>query len=56
MTEATSPGQSNYEAYWQDTKQMLRGHPWDTLPPTEQAHWEAAAQAVLALKEGEAHG
>jgi len=23
---------------------MLRGHPWATLPPTEQAHWDAAAQ------------
>jgi hypothetical protein len=50
MTDPT-PGQIAYEAYWHDTKQMLRGHPWDTLPSTEQAHWDAAAQAVLALKE-----
>jgi len=39
-----------YEAYWYHTQQMLRGHPWATLPPTEQAHWEAAAQAVLAQR------
>jgi hypothetical protein len=43
MPNPPTPGQICYEAYWQGVP--LR---WTEEPASEQAQWEAAAQAVLA--------
>jgi hypothetical protein len=42
MPHPPTPGQICYEAYWQGVP--LR---WTEEPASEQAQWEAAAQAVL---------
>jgi hypothetical protein len=58
MAELT-PGETAYAAYWPGLTQhrpSLRSDPpvaWDALPTPVQAAWEAAAQAVLAMREEE---
>jgi hypothetical protein len=42
-----TPGQVAYEGFWCTTSPDFRDD-WPMLPPSTQARWEAAAQAVLA--------
>lgn len=46
MNDARSPGQICYEGFWRTTRPDFRDD-WPLLPPSTQARWEAAAQAVL---------
>jgi hypothetical protein len=52
MPDAT-PGQRCYEAWWRSSAYGRVPVAWKKLEPHWQAQWEAAAQAVLAMREQE---
>jgi hypothetical protein len=53
MTDATTPGQRCYDAYFQALYATVptRSDVWTWQTPAVQRAWEAAAQAVLAMHE-----
>jgi hypothetical protein len=54
MSETQTPGQIAYEAYWRAFAPQFGPtymHPWGQVHPQNQAAWDAAAQAVLAMQE-----
>jgi hypothetical protein len=46
-----TPGQLCYQAYWRSSAHGRVPVAWPKLLPHWQAQWEAAAQAVLAIRE-----
>jgi hypothetical protein len=50
-----TPGQCAYEAYWRSARYGRVPVAWAKLLPHWRAGWDAAAQAVLSLKEEDAH-
>lgn len=48
-----TPGQTAYAAFWDTLFTPDFYEPWGTLPPLDQARWEAAAQAVREATHGE---
>jgi hypothetical protein len=49
MSNTPTPGQICYEGYFSQVPSR-EWRQWVTLFPPEQARWEAAAQAVLAMQ------